>query len=250
MRWEDVVARALYPYPELMQLTRVLPSMSLSNRKHVLSLCQIQSVFLPGSPLYTLVDSHTLNYMVTFRSTWLTPFSGNACSFQEYLHRVSLWTAASLMVSSILSILIRAAPVSSDDWLQVKQQAIMKELSASVTIYHPISFNYRACMDPAYFRESLVPNLEPSVSINSSIYSALSRSRDTLHGRTLWPDFGNRSMGVVCQGKSDLYDVYNRRDFPEQFLLDVLQFDYPVCYEFEVLCPFPSWCNTYIASVP
>jgi hypothetical protein len=206
-RYNDLCMHFLCHSEQITDVLLSFPSLSVSLRKHVLSLTRIQVQPIPGSRLYEAI--RPVRFETVRWKSRSNPRLDTVMTFLDYIHWISDLTDRPVTMA-LLSVFVRAAPY--DDYTTVQQaleQTIEKELIAAVNVYHPVKFDYRVIFDknPAFRLHSFDPGSNPDPRVAQSLYEDFQRAKERLKYSTLFPDISRKTVGIIsaCAFRS-LYD--------------------------------------------
>jgi len=208
---------ALSPKEELWKRLAYLPSLSLSMRKAVLTMCRCQVPPYPGSPFRKQINDKLWNKPI-YRGA--QPTEGNGPMYEVFSDFLfSLEDLVQMPIScGLLSLAVRIAPfLEDDDPLEALSASLEKELAASVHIYKPVMMDYSVLFssDPNHRRDPFSSRIPPSERIATSLYECFERSKPALRNRIFWPDIGNKTVGLkVCEQFWEAY-TYSNQDWKE-----------------------------------
>jgi len=196
--WSRVIALSL---PLLERFLYSVPACTLSQRKALLAATRVQSYPHRGSRVYQRMKEEWES-MVILEAEWQSP------SYQDRLYRpvherlidIAGWVKPyfhSPITAGFLSSVIRSAPAPDPSFLEARSISLVKEVQASLAIYHPIILNYRCIFgeDP---HDRLIPlsvNLESCPPVAIAIHNAFSSMRTSMNNRILFPKTSPKTVG-------------------------------------------------------
>lgn len=198
--WSRRIALSL---PSLSRFLYAIPACSLSQRKALLNATRVQSFPHPHSRLYhrskedwdSIVELTLSHQHPEYRDR--TRYS-NA----ERLLDIAGWVKPlfhSPITSGFLSSVIRSAPAPHPSFNEARSIGLVKEIQASLEVYHPVVLNYDTIFanDPHYRNSRFAPNLDCAPSVASSIHHAFHELRISLNNSFLFPKTSSKRVGDV-----------------------------------------------------
>lgn len=185
--------------PEYGLLLATIPFLPIALRKPILTLSRTQALPVEGSPTYEtakrmfdiqIMPDYSFNLDLLMSLEVPMPFG-------EFYERIAPYSLQPIHCG-ILSLTLRIAPFPEDTEIEdLISTTFQKELSASVNIYHPVRFDYRAILSDNYHerRTPFSPRIPLRPEVHDSIHDAFTKSKLSLHHKVFWPDIGIKTVG-------------------------------------------------------
>jgi len=181
-------------YPALNTLDTSFPYWSISQRKALVTISRTQTV--PEDKTTTANRLRTELWSLV-----QMPSSGDSIRLRDLIRPLEAFIESPIL-SGYLSMLARSAPYESLEGMREElRENIGKEISSSQERYHPCAFNWDSIFS-RNARARSFPILEGypvSQELHDEIHHSLTRSRNSLHGQTLYPDLSNKTIGIEGQ---------------------------------------------------
>lgn len=184
----------------LSRLLCALPYMNIPQRKAVLTYTRVRPTKIEGSRFHVKMAKELSSFVDFYYGFESKRPMRQTCMVKTLLS--DLPENYSLVMYSILSAASRMAPY--DDYTsvgQVRETTIEKELIASQTASTNADLDFRCITSPYPLDRNIrmFPNLPLNPKVHEAIHKCLSRSRDLLVGKMVFPKISDKSIGEESQ---------------------------------------------------
>lgn len=193
--YERIALAVQYSSLSVSEVAMQLPNLSVLHRKDLLTLCRCQAPPIKGS----IIEKAMKSFANT--SPILVPHHlgySKHTSFRDWLgfHMDSFTSPAK---AGFLSMMLRVAPGWIEEEVEeLLAETVSKELSAAVSTYPTTSLDYRCFFSrkPRDRNLALAHNISPDPENAADIHVRFCRARRALEGRTFFPDYSRKTVGL------------------------------------------------------
>jgi len=176
--------------PGLQSFAKLIPYMSMSTRKALLTVCRCQVVPIKGSKMWKRMNEDLSRAIYD-------PDSRSHFYLKDLLPDLAT-EIQSPIFSGFISMLLRNLPFDPQDVMETFETTRAKEMAAALETYHPQQFFWSNILSH-HPRTSNDKAIAPGYPITDEVYSRVSsafrHSKSVLQSSWFFPDYSNKTIG-------------------------------------------------------